>query len=150
MGEASASELNPEPVQDLKGDAWAGCYVLILAPILIQVSFISRRTPGGRGAKSIVFAYFDLSALNLILSDLLTSDLLTLDLLASDLLTLDILTSHPLSSDLLSPDLLTTDFLSSDLLTLSLSTIGLYFNHSYLPNIQTYAPDGRRPGRVLI
>ena len=56
--ERMRAERNPtSPRIQSEERGWA-CYVLILAPILIHVFFISHRTPGGRGAKSILFAYF--------------------------------------------------------------------------------------------
>ena len=52
VGEASASELNPEPIQDLKGDARAVCYVLVFGAI--YNTFILRaERPEGEARRSI-------------------------------------------------------------------------------------------------
>ena len=49
MGEASASELNPEPIKDLKGDAWAECYLLVLDPFptILHFALNARRAKRG-------------------------------------------------------------------------------------------------------
>ena len=59
MGEASASELNPEPIKDLKGEAWVGLLAAGFFPFLIHFFFLRAERPEGEARKLLHHNFYD-------------------------------------------------------------------------------------------